>query len=73
MGSIEHNKGNYEGAIDWFNEAIEIDSEYAPAILNRGLTFELQGKLDEACADWSKASELGLEQANIYLKECNEE
>lgn len=72
MGSIEYNKGNYEGAIDWFNQAIGLDEKYAPAILNRGLTFELQGMLQEACADWQMAAELGIEQANTYLKECKE-
>lgn len=72
MGSLEHNKGNLNEAIDWFNEALTIQENYAPAILNRGLTLELQGKLEEACSDWKQASELGLEEANVYLKECQE-
>lgn len=72
LGSIEHSKGSYETAIDWFNQALEKNANYAPAIMNRGLTYELLGKLDEACADWKLASELGLEQATTYLKECQE-
>lgn len=72
MGSIEHERGNYESAIQWFNEALEINNKYAPAIVNRGLSYEMTGKLKEACADWRHASELGLSQADVYLKECKE-
>jgi hypothetical protein len=34
------------------------------------LTRELTGDLDGACEDWSMAKELGAEQAEEFLKEC---
>ncbi len=39
--------------------------------LNRGLIRELTGDLNGACEDWSRAKELGAEEADAYLKECN--
>ena len=46
-------------------------SEDAAIYLNRGLIRELSGDLEGACADWSRAKELGAEDADAYLKECN--
>ncbi len=39
---------------------------------NRGLIRELKGELDGACEDWSQALELGANEAEAYVKECNE-
>jgi len=50
---------------------MELNPEYDVAYLNRGLTREMLGMLTEACEDWQKADELGSEEAEKYLKECD--
>lgn len=60
----------YSEATEIFDGIINSDADFPKAYLNRGLIRELQGDLVGACADWKKASELGLKEADAYLKEC---
>jgi tetratricopeptide (TPR) repeat protein len=57
-------------AIILFDEIIKSDTSFGRAYLNRGLARELTGNLDGACSDWKKASELGVKDAEKYIKEC---
>ena len=51
-------KGSYDQAIDDFNQALEIDSFYADAYYNRGITWFDKGNLQQALADIEKALNL---------------
>jgi len=40
--------------------------------LNRGIAKEMRREQDDACADWNKASELGVGNAKTYIQQsCN--
>ncbi len=60
--------GDYQGAIDDFSKAIEIDLQLAIAYANRGITKEIIGHLKGACADWKEASSLGDKDAAEWVK-----
>jgi len=48
-------KGNLNSAIDDFNTAIGLNSNYADAYNNRGNTWHIQGDFDKAIADYNEA------------------
>jgi tetratricopeptide (TPR) repeat protein len=54
---------DYDGAVQDYTRAIERINNYAEAIYNRGLTLVYLKEKRKACADLSKAGELGLKQA----------
>ena len=41
-------------------------------LFNRGISNEMFRNNDDACADWQKAADLGIEQAKDYLKNCED-
>jgi tetratricopeptide (TPR) repeat protein len=49
---------------------MEEHPDEALLFLNRGLIRELTGDLSGACEDWTRAKELGAEEADLFLKEC---
>ncbi len=63
-------QAGYTEAIDIFNKILTRDQDFARAYLNRGLVRELTGDLEGACADWNKALELGITEAQNYVTEC---
>ncbi|MCX5692556.1 MAG: tetratricopeptide repeat protein, partial [Candidatus Omnitrophica bacterium] len=48
-------KGKYDEAISEYNEAIEINPNYAEAYSNRGDAYAKQGNLSQAISDCTKA------------------
>jgi len=68
-------EGNYEEAIIAFTAAIEIDPKQAPTYVGRGDAYIGSGKTEEnlmaAQVDYEKAIELGVTDAEIYLKLAN--
>jgi tetratricopeptide (TPR) repeat protein len=60
----------YAESISLFDKIIQSDNAFGKAYLNRGLVRELTGDLQGACSDWKKAFELGIKEAEKYLKEC---
>ena len=62
--------GNFNEALTILNDVIASGNNYSKAYLNRGLVKELLGDLDGACSDWKKALELGVTEAQNYIKEC---
>ena len=52
-------RGQYQLAIEDFNEAIRLKPDYAKAYHNRGFAYLLQGKNIPGCRDAQKACELG--------------
>lgn len=65
---------NYDEAIIDFNKALEIDSTFQPAYVNRAISYAKLGKLDKACADYKKAKILGFNEPEESLEElCGKE
>jgi tetratricopeptide (TPR) repeat protein len=60
----------YTESISLFDQILVSDNAFGKAYLNRGLVRELTGDLDGACSDWKKAFELGITEAEKYMKEC---
>jgi len=67
-GLSKYYSTNDSGAIDDFNKAIELKTDFAAAYLNRGNYKYYLGTEADACADWTKASELGDEKAKYSLQ-----
>lgn len=71
--SISIKKEEWEAAVRDCDKAISLDEEYAYAYYNRAIAKEMLKDLDQACADWQKSYELGLDagktQMNIW---CNQ-
>ena len=70
--SVLAGQNNIEPALSILDVAIAENPEVSLLHLNRGLIRELKGDLDGACEDWNRAVELGSEEAEAYVKECNE-
>lgn len=58
-GIIKNRKGDLQEAVDDFNAALAID-ELGEAYLNRGNSYYLASRFDEALADYKKALALGV-------------
>ena len=54
-GIREAQQGNYESAIDYFDEAIRLKSSLAEAYLNRAAVNSKLGRYSEAWADYEQA------------------
>lgn len=64
LAAAEAEAGNYEGALEYCNLAISVDSEYAPAYLGRGVARFRLGDEAGATQDAEVAEELFTEQEN---------
>jgi Flp pilus assembly protein TadD len=60
-GKLEANANNYQGAIDDFTKAIELNPENAEAYYRRGVVRQNIGMEDEGVIDITKAKTLGYE------------
>ena len=58
MGTQAFEDGDYYKAYEWFSKAIEIDSKYALAYLNRGITGLKLDKYESAKRDFLKSIKL---------------
>ncbi len=61
---------NFNEALSLYNQILGTPDNYGIVYLNRGLVRELTGDLPGACSDWKKALELGVSEAENYVKEC---
>ena len=68
FGIANGGKGDLEGAIAAFNEAMKIDPKYAPAYYNRGFAHALQNKPDEAVADYDQAIQIDPAYTEAYFQ-----
>ena len=70
--SVYVQKEEWNLAVKDCNRAIEIDGEYAYAYYNRAIAKEMLRDLDNACADWQKSYELGLDAGKTHINTwCN--
>lgn len=65
-GLNKYDAGNYEGAIEDFNQAIELDPRNALAYNRRGDAYYRLGDYEQAQADSSQAILLNPQDANAY-------
>ena len=67
MGTIEYNKGNFPGAQEDFQKAIDAfpSQPYAPDVLRLALSLDKQGKYEDALKAASRAVELSQESSPI--------
>lgn len=66
QGINQYQIGNYKAAINYFNRAIKINSNYALAYNRRGDAFYRLGDYDKSQADSSEAIRLNSKDANSY-------
>ncbi|HXI87283.1 MAG TPA: tetratricopeptide repeat protein [Parvularculaceae bacterium] len=59
-GIILNRKGDLQAAIDDFNAALAIDPALGEALVNRGNSYFLGSRLDDALADYQKSLEFGV-------------
>jgi tetratricopeptide (TPR) repeat protein len=67
-GAVKYLLDDYNGVLRDFQNALEIDPEYAFVYYFRGrVKYELDD-LENACLDWRKASELGFTDAMDLIR-----
>jgi tetratricopeptide (TPR) repeat protein len=67
LGMIMTLRGEQEDAIQQFDKALAIDSNYVQALFNKGISYHHLGNVDEACRYIGKARQKGLLFADEYL------
>lgn len=68
MGNAKAKQQLYADAEIDYTMAIELNSNFAVAYLNRGISKERLRKFEEAIKDWEKAESLGISKARNYIK-----
>lgn len=78
LGLISYNKGEYDKALDYFNEALKLDKGYSDCFVNRGKVLLKKEEFQKALDDFNAAIELkpndseafaGRAEAYLNLKE----
>ncbi len=59
-------RGNYDGAIEYYNGAIKLSPRDAAAYNNRGLAYNYKGEYDKAIIDLNISIEIDPNNANTY-------
>ena len=67
QGVEKHKAGNYQGAIDDWSKAIEINPQNAIAYNNRGSAKDDLGDHQGAITDYTKAIGIDPQNANAYI------
>lgn len=65
-------QGEFDESVDAYTKALKVKSEFPEALYNRGVTYLYLENEKKACNDFSKAGELGIEEAyKLVRKYCN--
>ena len=67
-GNIKTRAKDFKGALHDYERAIKLEPDFAEAYYNKALVHIFLQQMDLACADLSKAGELGLERAYVVIK-----
>lgn len=59
-------KGDFDGAIEAYDQAIVINPRLTTAYINRGAAKQVKGDMDAALADYNRALELDAKSSNAY-------
>lgn len=70
IGNAWFGKNDRDKAFDYFCKAIDTDSTFAPAYVNRGKIYSMRNDKDNACKDWLKAESLGAKNLSEQTKFC---
>ncbi|MEO0536487.1 MAG: tetratricopeptide repeat protein, partial [Cyanobacteria bacterium P01_A01_bin.123] len=70
-GNAKRDSENYQGAIDDYTKAIELNPDYADAYNNRGIAKRALGDNQDAIDDYTKAIELNPNYADAYTNRGN--
>ena len=60
---------DFDGAIEDYSKVLKINSKDSDAFFNRANVKKEIGDMKDACEDWSKAADLGDDDAKKFLRE----
>ena len=66
IGLTSYQKGEYEDAIKHYDQAIDINPQFAEAYNNRGITKDRLGRHEEAITDYNEAIRINPQLAEAY-------
>ena len=69
-GCAKVNAKKYKEALEDFQKAIDLKSDYADAYFNMGRTYYLMNDADKACEYYKLADQYGRPNLEDYLKRC---
>lgn len=71
-GQLKVQISKMKSALPDYNRAIELKADFGNAYFNRAALFYIFNDISAACADWSKAAELGVPGAgDLVMSNCN--
>lgn len=73
IGCLRVLLSEYTAAVQSFDRAIELDSQFPDAYFGRGVAYILEDKVQEGLSDLSKAGEYGLYSAYNLIKKYSKE
>ena len=71
-GMARLNLTDYDAALADFSKAIKTEPDNAEVYFERGRLYQLLSKKDAGCADFRKSLELGFQQAENRVKQCDD-
>lgn len=67
QGIAQAKQGEYQKAIELFNQAIADNLEFTAAYYHRGLAYYNSGEIERAIADYNQSLKLDSQQIKVYL------
>jgi len=67
LASIAIKNKDYKKAKEMASRSIEFDQKNGPAFYNRGIARQMLREEDGSCSDWKKASDLGVNDAKLFI------
>ena len=67
LANVFFSRNDSKTAIEYYNKAIQVNTNYANAYYNRGLAYNNMDNIEKACVDWKKAASLGHRKAKKKL------